>query len=358
MADIDFKRDCKHFLGHIPCKPHKNEGVHCDDCKYYEPKKNIILIIKMGAVGDVIRTTTLLPKIKEEYPESLIWWMTYTPDVVPSIVDKVYKLNVESLLVLESTEFELVINLDKDDFACGLANRLKADQKIGYYLQDGKPAPINKEAEHKFITGLFDDISQANTKSYPEEIYEICSWKYEGQEYILDVDSSFSWDIPNGGKKVIGLNTGCGGRWVSRLWSDENWIALAKMLKEAGYFPMFLGGEQEDAKNKYYSEQTGCYYPGHFSFQGFISLMDQCDAVVSAVTMAMHIAIGLKKPLILMNNIFNSNEFELYGRGEIVEPDKECKCFFSPRCRNEEYFCMDHMKAEKIFNSVDKVFKH
>jgi len=115
---------------------------------------------------------------------------------------------------------------------------------------------------------------------------------------------------------------------------------------------MLLGGEQEDEKNKRLSSLTGAYYPGHFSFDEFISLMNRCDVVVSAVTMAMHIAIGLKKPLVLMNNIFNRNEFELYGRGEIVEPDKPCQCFFSPTCKNPDYFCMEHLSPERILNGV------
>ena len=36
------------------------------------------------------------------------------------------------------------------------------------------------------------------------------------------------------------------------------------------------------------------------------------DLVVTAVTMAMHIALGLGKKLVLFNNIFNPHEFELY----------------------------------------------
>ncbi len=350
------KRDCKFFRGDIPCKPHKDFGVHCEECQFYEPKSSIILIIKTGAVGDVIRTTTLLRRIIKEYPDSLIWWVTYTPEVLPSVVDKKLKLNVESLLVLDATEFELVINLDKDDFACGLMNRLKSKKKIGYYLKDGKPAALHKEAEYKYLTGLFDDVNKANVKSYPEEIFEICGWEFDKEEYILDVDESIKWDIPNEGRNIIGLNTGCGGRWISRLWSEDNWMQLALMLKDRGYFPMFLGGEQEHDKNLRMSEATGCYYPGHFRLQEFISLVNQCDAVVSAVTMAMHIAIGLKKPLILMNNIFNKNEFELYGRGEIIEPDRECKCFFSPRCKNDEYFCMEHLPPKKIFNAILRIF--
>jgi hypothetical protein len=42
--------------------------------------------------------------------------------------------------------------------------------------------------------------------------------------------------------KEIGLNTGCGGRWTSRLWPESYWISLAKRLKKAGYQPLLLGG--------------------------------------------------------------------------------------------------------------------
>jgi len=174
---------------------------------------------------------------------------------------------------------------------------------------------------------------------------------------LLDVDTSIEWDIPNEGEKIIGLNTGCGARWVSRLWDNKYWIELIKMLQDAGFFPMLLGGKQEHENNLYLNEQTGAFYPGHFPLKKFISLMNQCDGVVSAVTMGMHIAVGLKKPLILMNNIFNPYEFELYGRGEIVQPSKECKCYFSPRCKNEEYFCMDYLKPEAIFSAIKRHVK-
>jgi len=352
MNEPKYYRDCKYFRGDIPCSPHKTEGVHCENCNYYAPKKDIILIIKLGAVGDVIRTTPLLHKIWKEHPDSLIWWLTLTPDVLPKSIDKVFPFNLESILTLRATDFKVLINLDKDLQACALAKQISAKEKFGFILEDGKPAPVDKKAEWKFLTGLFDDVSQANTKSYLQEMFEICGWEFKGEEYILDSNDSIKWNIPKADKKVIGLNTGCGGRWVSRLWAEENWIELIEHLQKAGYFPMLLGGEQENVKNKRLSEKTGVYYPGHFSFDEFISLMNQCDAIVSAVTMAMHIAIGLKKPLVLMNNIFNRNEFELYGRGEIVEPEKPCTCFFSPKCKNPDYFCMDHLNARSIFEAV------
>ncbi len=354
---INYYSDCRHFKGYIPCRPHKEHGCHCETCPEYSKITKKILIIKLGAIGDVIRTTPLLTKLWEEEPEAEIWWLTYSPDVVPAKVDKVLGFNLESITTLRNIHFDLIINLDKDFEACALASEIYSDDTWGYILDKGRPAPANKNAEHKFVTGLFDDVSKANTKNYMEEIFEICGWEFNGEEYLLDVDNSIEWDIPNEGKKIIGLNTGCGARWVSRLWDNKYWIELIELLQANGWFPILLGGSQEHNNNTKLHEQTGACYLGHFPLQKFISLMGQCDGIVSAVTMGMHIAIGLKKPLLLMNNIFNPNEFELYGRGEIIQPDKECKCYFSPRCKNDEYFCMDHLKPKSVYEAIRRHIK-
>ncbi|MCX7909254.1 MAG: glycosyltransferase family 9 protein [Ignavibacteria bacterium] len=347
-----YKSDCKFFRGDIPCTPHKKFGVLCADCNYYIPQENIILIIKLGAIGDVIRTTPLLFRIFEEHPKSAVWWLTHFPEVVPSLVDKVLPFNLESIILLQQTEFAKVINLDKDNYACALAKSLKAKEKFGFTLSEGKPAPVNQYSFHKFLTGIFDPVNQENTKSYLQEIFEIVGWEYRGEEYILEVDNSERWNLPNDGKPIVGLNTGCGGRWVSRLWPDHCWGELVKLLQEHNYFPLLLGGKAEDDKNKRLSETTGAYYPGTYDLKKFISLVNQCDLVVTAVTMALHIAIGLKKKVVLFNNIFNRHEFELFGRGVIIEPERPCRCFFSPRCNNTEYFCMDYIFPSKVFEEI------
>ncbi len=60
-------------------------------------------------------------------------------------------------------------------------------------------------------------------------------FEFNDEEYILEAEpSGHNWDIDKS-KKVIGLNTGCGGRWTSRLWAIENWSKLAKDLFKEGY---------------------------------------------------------------------------------------------------------------------------
>ena len=352
---VEYYRDCRYFRGDVPCRPHKMTGVHCPECREYDKKTSIVLIIKLGAIGDVIRTTPLISRIRSVYPDSEIWWLTYSPDILPPSVDKILPFTLESILQIRATGFKVLINLDKDPHACALAKQVESDLKIGYILNsDGKPDFVDHNARNKFLTGIFDDVNKANRKSYLEEIFEICGWEFKGEEYVLEINNNTKIDIPANGKKIIGLNTGCGDRWKSRLWNTDNWISLIKLLTDKDFFPVLLGGAQENEKNLKLGQATGAYYPGFYPLKEFISLVNNCDLVVTAVTMALHIAIGLKKKVVLMNNIFNPYEFELYGRGEIVQPAKECQCFFSPNCTNNDYFCMDSLTPEMIMSAIIK----
>lgn len=351
------KTECRWFRGDVPCKPHKLHGVHCvapdgSSCAHYERQTENILIIKLGALGDVIRTTPLLHRLRAEYPSARIWWVTLSPEIIPRVVDVVLPLNAEHFPFLQATHFDIIFNLDKDREACGLMASLSADKKKGYTLVNGKPSPIDDDAVHKFMTGVFDDLNKANTKSYPEEIFEICGFQFNGERYILDLDETgISWKLPRK-KKIVGLNTGCGGRWTSRLWAEKNWVALAKQLKNAGYVPLLLGGEQEHDKNTRIARKSGATYLGHFPLKQFISLVNQCDLVVTAVTMAMHITIGLNKKIVLFNNIFNRHEFELYGLGKILEPEFDCPCYFAPVCPND---CMQYIYVDRVFSTVKQL---
>jgi len=349
--------NCRYFRGDIPCSFHKKEKVECKNCPYYDPIKEKILIIKLGAAGDVIRTTPLLRKLKHTYPSAHITWLTLSPALVPSNwVDEIFPFDLEHVLILQSSQFDLLINLDKDREACALANQIQAKEKKGFLLNElNRCQPANEDAEHKFLTGIFDSVNKANTKSYLEEIFEICGFQFRGEKYILNnfENKNYQWEIKEN-KPLIGLNTGCGGRWTSRLWHEKNWIDLAKKLKSKGFGVLILGGPEEHEKNLRIAQQSSALYLGHFPLTQFINLVDQCDLIVTAVTMAMHIAIGLEKKLVLFNNIFNRHEFELYGLGKILEPAIECDCFFSPTCPNN---CMAYIYVDTVVEACEQLLE-
>ena len=220
MANPEFRPDCLHFRGHVPCRPHKERGVHCRDCPEYVKREGRILIIKLGAAGDVIRTTPLLHPLRRDYPRHVLTWATCWPELLPTLVDDPLRLEAASVLWLRRTPFDLVINLDKDREACALASEVTAQRKQGFVLgPDGLCRPVDEGPSHdKYLTGLFDDLNQACRLSYLQEIFSICGYEFAGEEYLLDCPAPRpAFELP-AGKAVVGLNTGCGGRWTSRLW--------------------------------------------------------------------------------------------------------------------------------------------
>jgi len=345
--------DCKFYKGDVPCEPHKEFGYHCESCSSYKKIGAKILIIKLGAIGDVIRTTPILRKLKGEYPDAYITWLTYTPEILSlEWVDRILIPDVESIELIKQIEFDWLINLDKDSLAISLTAQIKAKHKNGFTIdENGHTQPISSNAEkHKWITGLFDDKNKENNKHYIQEVFEILGFDFKEEEYILPVNTQYQWDIDHT-KKVIGLNTGCGGRWTSRLWPNEYWITLAKNLLDRDFEVILLGGEQEDEKNHLLATTCGGKYFGHFNLSKFISLVDNCDLIITAVTMTMHIAMGLKKKTIIFNNIFNSREFYLYGRGEIIEPQPKCGCYYSAICPHDS---MKKIKPHKVLEATLK----
>jgi ADP-heptose:LPS heptosyltransferase len=353
------KFDCKLFKGTVPCKANKERNQICESCTEYQKIDKRILIIKLGAVGDVIRTTPLLVKLKNNYPNSHITWLTLSPSILPkNEIDVIYTLDAISIFNIQYQEFDLAINLDKEEEACKLLTVVKSKIKYGFIWKNNHIDVATNSAKNKLITGLFDQFSQQNTKSYLEEIFEICDLKFNYEPYLINLNQNLSrkWQeyfktLTN--KKIIGLNTGCGPRWNTRLWPIESWKNLAKMLLSENYFPVFLGGELEHEKNLELSKETGALYLGCFSLEEFIAITNSMDLVLTQVSMMMHIATALQKKMVLMNNIFNKNEFELYGRGEIVSPVSECVCYYGNTCKKGES-CMNEILPQTIVDTIKR----
>ena len=105
--------DCPHFLGHKPCVFRRP----CAGCPHYAPVGKRILIIKLAAAGDVLRTTPLLRGLRRAFPDSHITWLTES-EVVPLLegvaeIDRLQPYNFESVLQLSHETFDQLYCFDK-----------------------------------------------------------------------------------------------------------------------------------------------------------------------------------------------------------------------------------------------------
>lgn len=355
-----YKTDCRLMNGFMPCKPHKESGMVCDNCTQYQAASPRILIIKTGAAGDVVRTTPILRRLKELHPHCEITWITEYPELLPTDgVDKILSFNWSNCLSIQEQKYDILINLDKSVTESALANKIQAQKKIGFLLSDrGVVIPADQNAFAKWETGINDSKMHLNKKHFVEETFEVCGFKFNEEEYWIHPGEHYN--IPSISKKNsqlhIGLNTGCGVRWPTRLWPEEYFVQITEHLKASGVNVVLLGGPDEHEKNLRISAKTGAYYFGVRPLREFVSIIDQMDLILSSVTLAMHLSIARKKPLILMNNIFPTNEFYLYGRGEIVEPGLSCQsCYknqFDSKCLSSN--CMQLITPSMVMNAITR----
>src|SRR5689334_9475754 len=99
---------CRHFNGYKPCG---NNAVCSEAC----PSKSIatisILIVHLGAIGAVVRATSLLKPIRRKFPAARITWVTDTPSDQllkgHAEIDRVLTTKTEDLLSLSALEFDV-----------------------------------------------------------------------------------------------------------------------------------------------------------------------------------------------------------------------------------------------------------
>ena len=110
------RTQCRFFLWDRPCEPHKREGVHCGGCSSYEPFKDRLLVIKLDSLGDVLRTTCILPALKEKFPHAQVTWITMA-EAMPLLennpsVDRVVAYGPDALALLGCERFDRTFCLD------------------------------------------------------------------------------------------------------------------------------------------------------------------------------------------------------------------------------------------------------
>ena len=365
------KKDCKNFPGDRPCIYHKKENIKCDDCNYYEPLDKKILIIKLDAIGDVLRTTSVLPPLKKKYPGYSITWCTkpaskelfksniFVDDVILLGVDAEYRLDVE--------EFDIVINLDNSKLSSALATKANGKNKIGYLLNEkGFVEPTSDKANYWLELAAFDDLKRENTKSHQEIMYEILELDSEIHEPLIFLSDEqirkseqllSDWELDK--KKItIGLNIGVGSKWPSKAWPVKRWKELISLLKPGNYNLLLLGGpEEENTMKEFKSEfsfiiDTGCKN----SLPAFSGILNLCDILITADTLALHIATALKKNVVALFGPTSINEITLYNRGIKLSSDEPCKCFYNKQCK-EDISCMDKISVEKVLDAVKTIEK-
>ncbi len=356
--------DCLYFLGEKPC------GVYevCNkNCPHYRPIAKSFLIIKLGALGDVLRTTPVLTFLKKRHSGASVTWLT-RPSALPllasSSIDELLSFTWQNWLILHARHFDCVLSFDKEPSAIALAASIKADKKCGFLMNRfGKLDIANAESEYALRLGVDDELKfRTNRLSYQDIVFQMMGERFQGEEYVMPtVDEEKAEKLKkryyiHPSQKIVGINVGCGDKFLTKEWGLESYRKLINILleEEQSLRPFILAGPDESRLHQQlYNEfyDTPCIFSGTTNtLSQFMGLVSLCNLVVSNDSLTMHIAIGLKKQVITLFGSTAPWEIDLYGRGVKLFSERSCSPCYQHSCPSLQ--CMKDITPGMVWKAI------
>ena len=329
--------NCKNFNGYKPCFPDHNCWE--DGCKETNPIGTKILIINLDAMGDVLMTTAQLQAIKRKYPASTIYWITLK--VASGLlennpyIDKVFVYDFESLAILNSLEFDIVMNVDKSMRSGALAMQVKAKERLGFGINsNGQIIPLNKGAEYNYRLGMDDHLKfKVNTRFGQDYLAETFNLDYKRDDYVFEFTDPELKFIEEYKKeigikesdKIIGFNTGCSLLFPNKKMTlEQHAVLIEKFLSYNRFRIMLLGGPEDEERNNILTRE----FPGkviNTPTTGGVR-KGACyesipQLIITGDSFGMHLAIALKKYIIAWFGMSCWSEIDLYDRGVKLFPE-------------------------------------
>lgn len=359
---------CRHFNGYKPCG--KNEHCH-DGCVSYEPINLSLLIVHLGALGAVVRSTSLLNAIKRKYPGAMITWVTDAPahhllKNHPGI-DRVLTTSEADLLQLSALQFEVAFVIDKSLKAAGVVKRTSVDQVFGFEVdpRHGAIVPATKAAEELWELGLNNHKKFfVNTKAETQLMIEALELgPFHRDEYWLPLTNQEAKEaearraqwLQNSKKKtVLGINTGCSPvipyKKLTVSFHREIIQRVQKEMPEASI--VLLGGPEDTKRNQEISEGLDVICSATESgLRDGLTSVAACDVVLTGDSLGMHMAIAQKKQVIAWFGPTCAHEIDLYDRGKKILAQSPCSPCWKRTCE-KSIMCYDQVSLEEVINAL------
>ncbi len=352
-AMSEYRTDCRLFNGYRPCA----HGGQCASCDRFEGVDLDVLLINLDALGDVLRTTALLPAIRRRYPRARITWLTRSR-ALPLLegnpdIDRVLVLGVESDILLRTLHFDVVLNADKSMIAGAVAMQVHAKERRGFGIDEtGAIIPLNASAEHLYRLGM-DDAAKffGNRRTAPDLLAEALGFEHKRDGYVLNIGRD-----PAGVARKVGFNTGCGPKWpYKKLGVDLTEACVRRIVASTDEPVLLLGGPEDVADHAELGKRLGDMVeptPLDVGLREGAAHVDRCDVVVTGDSLGMHMAIALDKHVVAWFGPTSPQEIDLYDRGIKVLADVACAPCWKSSCDVSDP-CRDRVHPEWISIAVE-----
>jgi heptosyltransferase II len=252
------------------------------------------LIVKLGATGDVVRTTPVLRRLVGD-----VTWITEAMNMVllNGISEKLRCLSWEQRELAQHSAYDLVINLEDTPEVASFLTHVRAQRWFGActdatgrltYTADSQPW-FDLSLISRFGRAEADQLKLLNRRSYQDLIFEGLGWRFAGEKYLLPeaLETDVSGDV------AIAAEAG-------PVWPMKNWAyygELKQLLQAEGLRVNVL--------------------PRRKSLLEHLGDVRNHTCVIGGDSLPMHFALGTGTRCV---TIFNcTSPWEIYGYGRLTK---------------------------------------
>ena len=327
-----------------------------------------ILIVRLGAIGDVTNALVVAAAIKRHQPSVRIGWAVH-PLAHPLVhgnplVDRAHLWQRGSGLAgwralireLRGERYQLALDLQRLAKSAGIARLSGAERVIGFDKRRTKEASWIFTRE-RIAAG---DPEAHMVEQYLEFVRHL-GVEAPAPEHVLPVDPraerwADEWVERNGGAPLL---VNLGATKPANRWSPERFGDLARAAQSEFAHPVVLTGGPDDkqraerARARSSDKQATLDLVGRTSLLELIALMRRAVCVVACDTGPMHLAAACKTPTVALFGAANPRRTGPWGQmDKVVRVPPPCAPCNLKHCNQPRHACMDDLQVELVLEAL------
>lgn len=321
-----------------------------------------ILIIKLGALGDIIIASPHIKQIVQNYPETEIWLLT-APEFAslfggyPNLGVKPFpRKGIQSLFAplhwIRNQHFQVVFDLQGSDRSKLMTALSGAVQRYG--LGPGFPythCPPNKG----IVNGEVHSFSRLNRLLEAASVPPVQAGPYleandEQRRKVRD------WLAAREllGRDLVLIHAGSSARWQSKRWVTAHFITLATILEQQGMAVIWVGGPEDAELNQFLSQTIGIEATEAFSLLELAELARHARFAVTTDSAPMHAMAAAPIPVYALFGPTDWRRSHAVGQeARVLSHPVPCGPCYLPQCPPERaHQCLIALKPEAVLAQI------
>ncbi len=319
-----------------------------------------ILIIKLGALGDVIIATAHIERILASYPEDEVWLLTgegyetlfaaHPRLHTAAFPRKGVKAMLGVLAWILHQDFDAVYDLQGSERSAVMSFASRAPLRAGMGFKVPYTHHIHLEGfeeEH-----IFDRLNRLLESAGLEKANDRPVLPVGKDEAAAIAD----WISASGLEKngFVLMHAGSSERWRSKRWPAAHFLELARLLGEQELVTVWIGDEADSAVNKMLASGTGIDATGQFSITGLCALGAQARFAVVNDSGPMHALSAAGIPVYAFFGPTDWRRHHAVGQRErVLAGEAECSPCYLGECPPERgHQCMRSIGPEQVMERL------